>query len=213
MTSDFDLLEAWRSGDRSAGSELFARHFAHVFGFFRSKIEHAAEDLTQQTFLACVESRDAFRGATTFRIYLFIVARNCLYSHVRRKANRATDHDFELTSLADLDPSPSGMLVFREHHKLLVHALRRLPIELQVTLELYYVQRLRGAEIAEVLGLPGGTVRSRIRRAIEQLRENATILASSPQAMRTTLTDLHRWADDVRAAAVGRTPMSQADVE
>lgn len=195
--TDFEVLDAWRAGDRAAGSVLIGRHFDDLFAFFRSKIEHAAEDLTQQTFLACIESRDRFRGTTSFRVYLFVVARNCLYSHLKRKVNRTKDAGFEVTSLADLEPSASAVLAERQDHRLLVHALRRLPIDLQVALELYYVQRLRGAEIAEVLGLPIGTVRSRIRRAIEQLRENAEGLASTP--LRTTVTDLRRWAELVRA--------------
>jgi RNA polymerase sigma-70 factor (ECF subfamily) len=198
VVSDFDLLDAWRAGDRAAGSELFARHFGPVYGFFRSKIEHVAEDLTQQTFLRCVEARDDFRGAASFRCYLFVVARNVLYSHLRRRGNRDIDLDFEVNSLEDLVASPSTLLVVREEHKLLVHALRRLPIALQVALELYYVQRLRGDELAEVLGIPVGTVRSRIRRGIEQLRANISELADSAQPVRTTLTDLARWAAGVR---------------
>jgi len=196
--SDFELLDAWRDGDRTAGSELFARYFGPVYGFFRSKLEHAAEDLTQQTFLNCVEARDDFRGAGSFRTYLFVVARNVLYGHLRRRGNKATDIDFEVTSIADLDASPSTLLAFREDHKLLVHALRRLPLELQVALELYYVQRMRAPALATVLGIPPGTVRSRIRRGIEQLRVGISDLAASPQRVRTTLTDLNRWAADLR---------------
>jgi RNA polymerase sigma-70 factor (ECF subfamily) len=197
-TSDFELLDAWREGDRSAGSELFGRYFGPVYGFFRSKLEHAAEDLTQQTFLNCVEARDDFRGAGSFRTYLFVVARNVLFGHLRRRANRDVDLDFEVTSIADLDASPSTMLGFREDHKLLVHALRRLPVDLQVALELYYVQRMRAPALATILGIPPGTVRSRIRRAIEQLRLGMCDLAASPQRIRTTLTDLNRWAAELR---------------
>ena len=50
--TDFELLEAWREGDQRAGKELFARHFDSIYRFFRSKVDDAAEDLTQQTFLA-----------------------------------------------------------------------------------------------------------------------------------------------------------------
>ncbi len=200
MTTDFELLAAWRAGDVTAGSELFARHFAQVYGFFRSKLEYAAEDLTQETFLRCVEARDDFRGSASFRTYLFTIARNALYTHVVRKANQPKDPDFEVTSIEDLDDSPSAALAFQEDHKLLVHSLRRLPLELQVALELYYVQGLRGAELVEVLGLPPGTVRSRIRRALEQLRANMARLSASRKPIRTTLTDLRRWAASVRAA-------------
>jgi RNA polymerase sigma factor (sigma-70 family) len=201
VDSDFALLAAWREGDRNAGQELLARYFDAVYGFFRSKIEHLAEDLTQQTFLRCVEARDDVRQGGSFRCYLFVVARNELYGHLRRASTRTTDPDFEVSSLADLVASPSTLLVAREEHKLLVHALRRLPLSLQVALELRYVQRLRGDELAEVLGVPLGTVRSRIRRGVEQLRENVAKLSSSSFPIRTTVTDLQRWAEHLRASA------------
>jgi RNA polymerase sigma factor (sigma-70 family) len=194
MRGDFDLLQAWRAGDTIAGEELFARHFARVFGFFRSKIEEAAEDLTQQTFMRCVESIDSFRDAASFRTFLFVVARNVLYSHLRKRLRAPANVDFESTSLQDLGVAASRQLVVREELKLLVHALRRLPVDLQITLELYYVQELRGQELVDALGIPAGTVRSRIRRGLEQLRANMSELAASPQRIETTLTDLARWA-------------------
>lgn len=208
MRSDFDLLEAWRAGERAAGSELFSRHFGHVYGFFRSKLEDVAEDLTQQTFMRCVKARDEFRQAASFRTYLFVIARNVLYNHLRSAHRGKADPDFEVTALVDLAPSASTLLGVREEHKLLVHALRRLPVDLQVTLELYYVQRLRGRELVEAVGLPPGTVRSRIRRGIQLLRVNLSELATSPVPIRTTLTDLARWAEDLRAAAAaGHDPL------
>lgn len=198
MEPDFQLLEAWRAGDRQAGSELLSRHFATIYGFFRNKIEHVAEDLTQQTFLKCVEARDDFHGASSFRVYVLVIARNLLYGHLRRKGERARDPNFDVSSLQDLDASPSTLLVVREDHKLLVHALRRLPLALQVALELYYVQRLRGEELAVVLDIPPGTVRSRIRRGLEHLRAAMSELSASPQRIQTTMTDLRRWAAGVR---------------
>lgn len=204
MRDDFELLEAWRGGDTTAGEELFARHFDPVFGFFRTKLENAAEDLTQQTFMRCVESRDAFRNDASFRTYLFVVARNVLYGHLRTRMRAPETVDFETTSLADLGVPISRRLVVREDLKLLVHALRRLPIELQLAVELYYVQGLRGHELVAALGLPPGTVRSRIRRALEQLRDNMSELSASPQRIQTTLTDLARWAAELRGQAASR---------
>ncbi len=52
--SDLDLLDAWRGGTESAGRVLFARYFESVFRFFRNKVDDAAEDLTQQTFMGLV---------------------------------------------------------------------------------------------------------------------------------------------------------------
>jgi RNA polymerase sigma-70 factor (ECF subfamily) len=204
MRSDFELLAAWRQGDRPAASELFTRHFGPIYSFFRNKLEEAAEDLTQQTFMRCVQARDDFRGSSSFRTYLFVVARSVLYDHLRRKAGRDVV-DFEVTSLEDLGISPSSLLAVREDQKLLVHALRRLPIDLQIALELYYVQQLRGQDLVDALAIPEGTVRSRIRRGLEQLRAGMAELAQRAPDIRTTLTDLERWAAEVRAAPV-RTP-------
>lgn len=198
MSAEFELLDRWRAGDRQAGSELLARHFDAIYSFFRSKLDAGADDLTQQTFLRCVEARDDLRNTCGLRAYLFVVARNLLFDHLRRNRRWQMDVDFEVTSLADLDPSASTDLVVQEEHKLLVHALRRLPLDLQIILELGYVQRLRGPELAAVLGIPLGTVRSRFRRSIERLRAILSELAASPQAVRTTMTDLQRWAAAVR---------------
>jgi RNA polymerase sigma-70 factor (ECF subfamily) len=198
MRADFDLLQAWRAGDMLAGDELFSRHFADVFGFFRSKVDLVAEDLTQQTFMQCVQARDEFRQAASFRTYVFVVARNVLYSYLRRQMRASANVDFSVTSIADVGVPPSGLLAEREDLKLLVHALRRLPVDLQVALELYYVQEIRGQELVEALGIPPGTARSRIRRGLEQLRANMSALAASPQRIKTTLTDLARWAAELR---------------
>ena len=67
------------------------------------------EDLIQQTFVACIEARDAFRGESTFRAYLFGLARFQLLTHYR-KAYRRPDLDFTITSLRDIGTSPTGAL-------------------------------------------------------------------------------------------------------
>jgi RNA polymerase sigma factor (sigma-70 family) len=167
--SDFELLAEWRAGGRDAGNCLFDRHFASVYAFFRSKLEDVAEDLTQQTFLRCLEACDDFRTEASFRTYLFAIARNVFYGDLRRRS-RSRDIDVEVLALPDLGVSSSAFLELREEHKLLVRALRRLPDDLQVALELYYVQHVRGRALVAALGVAPGTVRSRIRRGIERLR-------------------------------------------
>jgi RNA polymerase sigma-70 factor (ECF subfamily) len=80
---DLGLLEKWCTGDSNAGQELFTRHFADIYRFFEHKVGPDADDLAQQTFMACVSSRDRFRRRSTFRTYLFAIARNQLYSGFR----------------------------------------------------------------------------------------------------------------------------------
>ncbi len=197
---DGELLARWRDGDRAAGSDLFERHFRGVYMFFRSKVADVADDLTQQTFMRCVQARDDLRTGSEVRAYIFAIARNLLVDHLRRNARRPDPVDLEATSLADLAPSPSSAMAIREQHQLLVQGLRRLPLGLQILLELAYVQRLRGPELAIALDIPLGTVRSRLRRAIEQLRALQSELAASPHPVRSTTTDLQRWAAAIREA-------------
>ena len=202
--SDFDLLDAWRAGDRDAGNALFDRYFDAVFRFFRNKVSKGAEDLVQQTFLACVQSRDHFRKDASFRTYLFTAARSKLYNYLERRGREGAI-DWGVTSCADLGVSPSGLLARGEEQRLLLHALRSLPVDLQVALELYYFEQVRGPELAEVLGVPEGTVRSRLRRGREILREQLLASSASPADVESTLSNLEDWAAAVRNGVLGRS--------
>lgn len=202
MATDFELLEAWRAGDRKAGETLFERHFDAVARFFRNKVDHGIDDLIQRTFLACVETKDRFRGDSSFRTYLFAVAHNVLGKHFRTKKRHGDRIDFGVTSVHDLAPSPSVIVAKHREQRLLLEALRRIPLDHQVVLELYYWERLTAAEVGEVVGIPEGTARTRIRRAKQLLEEQMRGLAASPQdrnQLDTTLANLESWAASLRA--------------
>ena len=170
MTGDAALLEAWRAGDAAAGQELFARHSASVMRFFRNKLDVDLEDLVQRTFLACVESRDRVRDGSSFRAYVLRIARNELVNHYAARQRAAARVDPLTTSILDLGASPSVMVASDERDRALLTALRRLPLDLQTALELHYWEELSTAELAEVLAIPQGTVKTRLFRAREQLR-------------------------------------------
>jgi RNA polymerase sigma-70 factor (ECF subfamily) len=198
VADDFELLVAWREGDKAAGNVLFDRHFNALYRFFRNKVSQGAEDLVQQTFLACVQAREHFRGDSSFRTYLFTAARSKLYTHLDRRRREDERVDWGVTSCADLGISPSGIMARNEQQRLLLLGLRSLPLDLQVALELYYFEQMRGPALAEVLGVPEGTVRSRIRRGQQLLREGIERLANSPGDVETTMTDLEGWARGLR---------------
>ena len=138
--TDLDLLASWRDGDAKAGNALFDRYFDALFRFFRNKVQDGAEDLVQQTFLALVQSRDRFRGDASFRTYLFTAARSKLYNYLERRGRDGVI-DYGVTSCEDLGISPSAMVGRDEQHKHLLLALRQLPVDMQVALELYYSSR------------------------------------------------------------------------
>lgn len=171
---DLALLEQWRKGDVEAGDALFGRHFNAVRRFFRNKLAPSeVEDSVQKTFLACLETRDQFRGDATFRTYLFAVARHQLHRVLRRRGGDAVaaGMDFGVTSLLDLGVSPSTAFAKDEEQKLVLEGLRRLPVDQQILLELYYWQDLKGPDLAKILEVAEATVRTRLFRARQQLRE------------------------------------------
>jgi RNA polymerase sigma factor (sigma-70 family) len=194
---ELQLLERWRAGDARAGTVLFERYFPGLYRFFRNKVREGAEDLVQETFLACVRNAERFRGESSFRSYVFRAAHSKLFDHYRRRHKRDAI-DYGVTSAMDLGESPSKMLVREEDEGLLLAALRRLPLELQIVLELYYVEKLSGPVLSEVLAVPEGTVRSRLRRAREQLREQVQAVATVPDAAVHSLADLDAWAERLR---------------
>jgi RNA polymerase sigma-70 factor (ECF subfamily) len=171
VSRDAELLEAWRAGDRRAGRELFERHAPSVSRFFRNKVDGDIDDLVQRTFLSCVESKDKLREGASFRAYVLTVARNKLYDHYLERRRQADRVDPLTNSVIDLGASPSVLAAASQREHALLVALRRLPIDLQTALELHYWEDLTTNELAQVLGIPQGTVKTRLFRARESLRE------------------------------------------
>ncbi len=201
MKSDAELLGAWREGNKRAGSELFERYFEPVCRFFVNKLSDDPNDLVQETFMACLRGRDRLRDDASFRSYLFGIACNVLRAHLRRHTDVPLDDD---RCAFDLSPGPSTALHAREGERLLLDALRRIPLELQILLELHYWESMKTDEIADALGLPRGTVRGRLQRGRACLLEVLEELPG-PQAMHATLArELDEWATGLRDVVVQR---------
>ena len=107
---DTTLLLKWRDGDGGAGEELFERYYESVLRFFANKVAEDRGDLVQATFMALLEKVDGLRKATSFRSFLFGVARYELLHYFRRKSRRETNFDTAAVSVYDLDPSPSRII-------------------------------------------------------------------------------------------------------
>jgi RNA polymerase sigma factor (sigma-70 family) len=199
VRSDAELFERWCGGDERSGAELFDRHFAAMSRFFRNKVTDEFEDLVQQTFTACLESRDRFRQDSSFRTYLFAIANNILRSHYR---SRRRDR-IELTEVSahDLAPGPSTVVAKVREQQLLLESLRRIPVELQVILELFYWEGMTAKAIGEVVGDSEYTVRNRLRRGKELLRKHMEELARDRVLLESTWGGLERWAEQIKAAS------------
>ncbi len=181
--TDLALLAQWRAGDSEAGQALFERHFDSIYGFFETKCPAEADELVQATFLACLRAKEQFRGDSSFRTYLFTIARNELYRVLRTRQRKGTQVDFALSSIAELVSTPGTRMARNQEHRHLLEALRRLPVVQQSLLELHYWEDMEIAELAQVFDAPAATIRTRLHRARKALRELVEH-AAPPQVIR-----------------------------
>jgi RNA polymerase sigma-70 factor (ECF subfamily) len=196
--SDGALLERWRAGDTASGEALFERYYDMVERFFLNKVSSNVQDLVQETFIRCVESRDRIRDNDRFRVYMFGIAYNVLSGHLRERYRGDRAIDFNEDSVHDLAPGPGSVVAQRREHRLLIEALRNIPVDDQVLLELHYWEQLTTHQMAEVLGIPVGTARGQLQRARSKLEEVMQRLAESPQDLSSTLARLDDWAAECR---------------
>jgi RNA polymerase sigma-70 factor (ECF subfamily) len=185
---DRDVLDRWRGGDQKAGRDLFARYFDPLFRFFANKCGEP-DELIQTTFLAIVKSKDQFAGRSSFRTYLFAIARNELYRHVR-ELKRTDLFDPDLSSIAELVTSAGSKLARNMDHRTLFAALRTLPIEQQTLVELHYWEDLDALALGEIFDTPPPTIRMRLSRARLALREAMAAAGGAPRSE----AELDQWA-------------------
>ena len=197
---DKALLRAWADGEQTAGEALVARHVATVHRFFHNKIADAAPELSQRTFLACLEARERFEGRSSFRTWLLGIAHRQLLRHLRAQQRDAIELNVEEQSIQVLlgraPTSPTVRLARHDEHQALLAALRALPVQMQILLELRYWEGLSVPAIGEVLELPEGTAASRLHRARARLRDMLEDEFGRERA-ETTIRGLAGWAEGV----------------
>lgn len=193
--SDESLLSAWQAGDPAAGATLFERHYTALVRFFCNKVDdNDRDDVVQQTFLAAQKA--TFGGRSTVRTWLFGIAWRRLKDHFRARARIAKREiaDVEQISVADLGASPETLFARGQERRLLLEGLRRLPLHQQVVLELYYWEDLTAKAIGELLEIPLGTAKTRLRDGRLRLARLLEEIATSNEVLRSTLDDLDGWA-------------------
>lgn len=191
------LLRAWGAGDRRAGEELYGRYFPMVYRFFRSKVPVAAQDLTQSTMEALIKSAGRFEGKGSFRSFVLGIAVNVLRHYLRARGRNRIDLNGEEASCADLGLGPFEVVAGSQDQKLLVTALRRIPIEHQIVIELYYWEGMSNREIGAVLGVPTSTISDRRQRAKVLLRRQLEQMMDGEQRVASTLMGLKTWAAEL----------------
>jgi RNA polymerase sigma-70 factor (ECF subfamily) len=174
---DQQLVERCLAGEENAWEDLVKVHTRRVYAIcYRfTGSDHAAQDLTQDVFLRVFKSLATFRiGEGSFAVWLSRLARNLLIDHYRRtKLDRVTDSiEGQLPMLEEKATSSTradGILAGREASEVLQAGLQKLSPELREAVILRDLQEMEYKEIAQVLNVPEGTVKSRLNRGRAEL--------------------------------------------
>jgi RNA polymerase sigma-70 factor (ECF subfamily) len=198
---DLELLGKWRAGDKQAGAALYRRYFPNVRSYFITRVPEAQEDLIQDTFTGLIEAKDRFRAESSFKTYLFRIARYTYTTYLRKHCRPDRAIEPASDSIADLGKRrPSSVLAEQEHLRLLLDALRALPIDDQDLLELYYFEDLTGEHLAGLFEIKAGTLRSRIGAAKQRLAKQFARLANQPHEREWTDEEFEGWMKEVAVA-------------
>jgi RNA polymerase sigma-70 factor (ECF subfamily) len=207
---DRELVAAWQEqGDKQAANRLLTRHLPSLRRYFRNKVGSRTdeEELLAQTLKGLVEAIPGFRRESSFRTFLFKLARNKLRDHFRAKSRKPDAVDIEELSVADLSPGPSTIRSRNRWDTLLLGGLRAISLSDQELLELRYWEKLTVPELIEFLGISGSAVKNRLLRAKERLRKAMATLAESNEELERVRTgEIDRWAEEVRPKHLGDRP-------
>ena len=134
--------------------------------------ETDAEDVVQEAYLRAISHFAGFRGGDG-RAWLLTIVRNSCYDHLRQKgaSGQTTDFDEAEHSAGKQGPNPETALLLAERTEVLTKTLAELPTEYREALVLRELEQLSYREIADIAGIPLGTVMSRLSRARQQLRQ------------------------------------------
>jgi RNA polymerase sigma-70 factor (ECF subfamily) len=183
--TDEQLMQAYREGNPRAFELLLARHERKVWNFLRRSVGDAtlAEDLLQEVFLRVIKAHAEWKGEAKFTTWIYAIARNLCIDHARRAVHRdarsldaptraddaagETLHD----RLADGTRDAEGLASDGQVRARVDEAVAALPPDQREVFLLREVMDMPFAEIAAVVGAPEPTVKSRMRYALERLRE------------------------------------------
>lgn len=181
------LLQKAQEGDRKAFEALITLHSrgVHNLALGYTGRHHDAEEIAQTVFLKAWKALPQFRGGAGFSTWLYRLTLNACTDHYRREKKRRGDlslDDPDLAPIRDTAPSPEEIVLRREEQAILRKALAELPEQHRVVLILREMDGLDYKEIAQVLEVEMGTVKSRLARARRALRDKLLSEGNLPDA-------------------------------
>lgn len=167
---DTSLMQLAGDGDRVAFETLVRRHQRPLLNFFlRSGVNRDAEDLVQQTFVRLYRYRNRYRPSAKFTTFLYLLARQVWIDEIRRRQRRLRLQE-RMTEQAEIAAQSGGTEPPAGLTDELQQALDRLSPRLREVITLGIMQELNQTDVAEILRIPVGTVKSRMFNALRELR-------------------------------------------
>ena len=178
---DEQLMGAVAQGDQRAFEAIYQRYAPAVFGLALKTLRdrEAAEEAVQEGFWRVWQRAESFDPGAAFAPWLFRIARNCCMDELRRRRLRPhliQDDEHPVLSMIGNEADVCERVLQAEQHQTVAQALEQLPVEQRQALELAYYAGLTQQEIANHLGTPLGTIKTRTRLGLQKLR---TILQAS----------------------------------
>jgi RNA polymerase sigma-70 factor (ECF subfamily) len=174
MESDERLIARVRDGDRLALQALYARHSVPIYRFVLRLMrdETAAEDVVSEVFIDLWRNPSGFEGRSTVSTWLMAIARNKAWT-LRRKKKEGEVADETLEAIEDESDDPEVTAQKKSKSELLRSCLERLSPEHREVMDLVYYHDKTVEEVAAIVGIPEGTVKTRMFHARKKLSEIA----------------------------------------
>ena len=195
--TDEVLMVRFQGGDRAAFATLVRRHKTPIYNFVLRMVRssHAAEDLTQDVFVRVVQNSAEFKHEAKFFTWVYSIARNLCIDHLRKMSLRqhpsldqpsaqSPDGPTLLDRTPGPGPSAERRAIGAEMGERITRCVEALPQEQREIFLLREVGNLSIKEMAAIVGVPEGTVKSRLRYALERLQESLAEYEDYARALR-----------------------------
>jgi RNA polymerase sigma-70 factor (ECF subfamily) len=175
---DEELMLAYQGGDAGAFETLYARHKGRLYRFMLRSVRNAEqmEELYQDVWMRVIESRGRYAPSAKFTTWLYTIAHNRMMDHFRKNSLREVNGIDDVQAAAEAVPvrageQPEAMHETREDLKRLAAAIAALPSAQREAFLLHEESGMSVAEIAEATGVDAEAAKSRLRYAMQKLRE------------------------------------------
>lgn len=177
MYRDEELFVRIQKGDKASLEALVNRYHPIIFRFiYRITSDyHLAEDLSQEVFVKLIKFKNQYKSNKPFKTWIFTIASNTCKDYYKSsyyKHNIKSD-DIDNVEIEDNSMNVTDIFEYRLQHKEVMERIQSLPLELKKVIILRFYEDLKLEEIAEVLGIPPGTVKTRLYSGLKRLKGQA----------------------------------------